>query len=160
MAEVAVRKTESFWDQIEAMENRVMRRAYDISRDKGSIGQDLDNWLAAERELVSKPAIELMEKNNHFEVKVAVVGIDARDLKVEVSEEALLVKGETRTERREEKGEVLTSEFQSGSLFRSIHFPRKVDPNKVKAELRNGLLTVTASIAADATAQKAKTQSA
>jgi HSP20 family protein len=160
MADVAVQKTESFWDEIQKMEERVMRRAYDIFRDNGSIGRDLDNWLAAERELVRKPPIELAEKDNQFEIKVAVAGIDPKDLKVEVTEEDLLVKGETKSEKKEEKADVYTSEFQSGSLFRSIHFPKKVDPNKVKAELRNGMLTVTAPLADVAKTQKVKIQSA
>jgi HSP20 family protein len=161
MAEVAVQKTESFWDEIQKMEERVMRRAYDISQGNGSFGRDLDNWLAAERELVRKPAIEVVEKDNRFEIKVAVTGIDPKDLKVDVTEEDLLVKGETRTEKKkEEKGEVYTSEFESGSLFRSIHFPKKVVPNKVKAEIKNGLLTVTAPIAEEARTQKVKVQSA
>ena len=160
MAEVAVKKTESFWDEIQKMEERVMRRAYDISLGMGSSGRDLDNWLAAERELVRRPAIELMEKDNQFEIKVAVAGMDPRNLKVEVTEDDLLVRGETRTEKETEKGEVLTSEFESGSLFRSIHFPKKVDPNKIKAELKNGLLTVTAPVAETAKAAKAKAQTA
>ena len=50
MAEVAVKKTESFWDEIRKMEERVMRRAYDISQGNGSFGRDLDNWLEAERD--------------------------------------------------------------------------------------------------------------
>ena len=37
------------------------------------------------------------------------------------AERELIWKRETRTEKKEEKGEVHTSEFQSGSLFRSIH---------------------------------------
>jgi len=77
-----------------------------------------------------------------------------------VTQEDLLVKGETRIEKKEQKGEVHTSEFESGSLFRSIHFPKKVDPNKVKAELKNGLLTITAPIAEEVKVQKAKGQSA
>ena len=160
MAGVTVKKTESFWDEIQKMEERVTRRAYDISQGTGSFGRDLDNWLAAERELVRKPAIELAEKDNYFEIKVAVAGMDARDLKVEVTEEDLLVTGETKTEEIQDKGQVYTSEFESGSLFRSIHLPKKVDPSKVKAELKNGLLTVTAQIAEDAEAQQAKGQSA
>jgi HSP20 family protein len=160
MAEVAVKKTESFWDEIQKMEERVMQRAYDIFQVTGSFGRDLDNWLAAERELVRKPAIELTEKDNHFEIKVAVAGIDSKDLKVEVTEDDLLVRGETSTEKKGEKGEVITSEFQSGSLFRSIHLPKKVDPDKVKAELKNGVLTVTAPLAEESKTQKAKGQSA
>jgi len=161
MAEVAVQKAESFWDQTQKMEDRVMCRAYDIFRGNGSsIGHDLDDWLAAERELVRKPAIELTEKDNQFKIKVAVTGIDPKDLMVEVTGEELLVRGETKTEKKEEKGEVHTSEFQYGSLFRSIHLPKKVDADKVKADLKNGLLTVTAPIAEEAKARKVNVQAA
>jgi len=155
MGEVAVQKKDSFWDDLQKMEERIMRRAYDIFRVNGSaLGKDLENWLAAERETIWKPPIELTEKNNQFEVQVAVAGVDPKDLKVEVTSDGLLVKGETKTEKKEEKGEVYTSEFQSGSLFRSIHFPKKVDADKVKAEIKNGLLTIVAPIAQEAKARK------
>jgi HSP20 family protein len=138
-----------------SFEDRVMRRAYDIFRGNGtSIGRELDDWLTAERELVWKPAIELAEKDNQFQVKVAVAGIDPKDIKVEVTGDDLLVKGETRSEKKEEKGDVYTSEFQSGSLFRSIHLPKKIDADKVKADLKNGLLTITAPIAEEAKTRK------
>jgi HSP20 family molecular chaperone IbpA len=163
MAEVAVQKKEkeSVWDELQKMEERIMKRAYDIFSGKGStFGDDLDNWLAAERELVWKPAIELREKDNQFEIRIAVTGIEPRDLNVEVTSDDLLVKGETKTEKKESKGEVHTSEFQSGSLFRSIHFPKKVDPSKVKAEIKNGLLTVVAPIAEEARSRKVNIQAA
>jgi HSP20 family protein len=155
MGEVSVQKRESVWDQLQKMEDRIMRRAYDIFRGNGSIfGSDLDNWLAAERELVWKPPIELKEKDNQFEVQVAVAGVDPRDIAVEVTPEELLVRGETKTERKEEKGEVYTSEFQAGSVFRSIRFPKRVETAKVKADLKNGLLTIVAPIAEEAKSRK------
>jgi HSP20 family protein len=163
MAEVTVQKkeNESVWDELQKMEDRIMKRAYDIFCGKGSIfGGDLDDWLAAERELIWKPAIELTEKENQLEIRVAVTGIDPKDLNVEVTSDDLLVKGETKTEKKEDKGEVHTSEFQSGSLFRSIHFPKKVDPNKVKAEIKNGLLTVVAPIAEETRSRKINIQAA
>jgi HSP20 family molecular chaperone IbpA len=161
MGEVAVQKRESVWDELHKMENRIMERAYDIFRRNGSdFGKDLDNWLAAERELVWKPAIELTEKDNQFEISVAVAGIDPRDLDVEVTSEHLLVKGDKKTEKKEQKGQVHTRELQTGSLFRSIQFPKKVDPEKVKAEIKNGLLTVVAPIAEEAKSRKLNVQAA
>ena len=104
MGDVAVQKRESVWDELRKMEEQIMQRAFDIFQGNGSVlGKDLDNWLAAERELVWKPAIELSEKDNQFEIRVAVAGIDPKDLNVEVTAEDLLVKGETKTEKKEEK---------------------------------------------------------
>jgi len=148
MGDVAIQKSESLWDQIQRMEERITNRAHEIFQSKGSIfGRDLDDWFNAEKELVWKPAIELKERDGLYELQAAIAGIDPRDVRIEVTPEELLIRGETTSEKREEKGEVRYSEFQSGSLFRSIRFPKRVDPNKVKADIKNGLLTITAPIA-------------
>jgi len=51
-------------------------------------------------------------------------------------------------------------EFKTGSLFRAVHFPKKIDPGKVKAAFSNGLLILTAPIAAEFQAQKARGEAA
>ena len=105
-------------------------------------------------------AEELKEKDNQFQLQVAVAGVDPKDLQVEVTADGLLVKGETKAEKKEEKGEVHTSEFQTGSLFRSIQFPKKIDADKVKAQIKNGMLTITAPIAEEARTRKVNIQAA
>ena len=106
MGEVAVQKKESLWDDIRKIEDRIMRRAYDLFRGNGSVfGRELDDWLTAERELVWKPAIVLKEKDNGFELQVAVAGVDPKDITVEATSEDLLVRGETKKEKKEEDGE-------------------------------------------------------
>jgi HSP20 family protein len=161
MDEVRIRKTESLWDQLQKIEERITHRAYEIFRGNGSkIGDELQNWLTAEREVIWKPAMELKEKDNQFEIQIAAPGVDQKDMIIEVTENDLLVRGETRTEKREEKGEVYTSEFQSGALFRSIEFPKKVDPDKVKAGMKHGVLTITAPISPDAKSRKVTIQAA
>jgi HSP20 family molecular chaperone IbpA len=45
-------------------------------------------------------------------------------------------------------------------LFRAIKLPKKIDPDKVKAELKNGMLYLTADIAAEAPAKKISIQAA
>ena len=156
MAVVAVQKRETFWDQIQEMEQRVMRRAEEIFRRDGIFGKDLDNWLSAERELVWRPAIELTENGKRFQLQANVAGIDAKDLQVEATANDLLIKGQMRKEEKKSEGKTCISEFHSGSLFRAIHFPKRVNPAEVKAELKNGILVVTAPIVEGAPAEKRK----
>ena len=161
MDEVRIQKTESLWDQLQKMEERITRRAYEIFRGNGShLGEDLKNWLTAERETIWKPAMEMKEKENQFEIQIAAAGVDPKDITIEVTENDLLVRGETKTERKEEKGQIHTSEFQSGFLFRSIQFPKRIDPDKVKAGMKHGLLTITAPISPDAKTRKVTIQAA
>jgi HSP20 family protein len=116
------------------------------------------NWTTGfrlKKELVWKPAVELKEKDTHFELQAALAGMDPKEIRIEVTPEELLIRSDTKFEKREEKEELCYTEFQSGFLFRSIRFPKRVDPNRVRAEYRNGLLSVTAPIAEEARARGA-----
>jgi HSP20 family molecular chaperone IbpA len=156
MGDVVVQKSETLWDQIRRMEERITRRAHEIFEANGSMsGRELDDWLQAEKETVWKPAVELKEKDSHFELQAALAGMDPKEIRIEITPEELLIRGDTKFERREEQGELCYTEFQAGTLFRSIRFPKRVDPNRVKAEYRNGLLSVTAPIAEEARARGA-----
>ena len=161
MAEVPVKRTQSIFDDLDKMHDQVVRRAYDIFRSNGGLfGKDIDDWLQAERELVWKPAIELEEKDNEFQLHVAVPGVDPKDIGIEVTPEDILVKAELHHEHKEKKGEVYTCEFASGNLFRSIHLPKKIDPEKVKAEFKHGMLTLKAPVAEEARAKKVAVEAA
>ena len=110
--------------------------------------------------LVWKPAVQLCQKDNQFEVLAAVPGVEAKDLDVQVTPDAVLIKVEIDHQHTAEKGTVRLCEFKQGKLFRSVHFPAKIDPASVKAEYRNGMLRLTAAIAKAAVAHKVDIQAA
>ena len=145
---VPIRKPSSVFDQLKDMQDRIMRRAYEIfEQNGGMLGRDLDNWSQAERELFWKPAFELIEKDGRFQLEAALPGVDAKDIDIEVTPEDIVLQASTQHNHTEQKGVVHYCEFQSGRMFRSIHLPKKIDPDKVKAEFKNGLLRLTADIA-------------
>lgn len=74
--------------------------------------------------------------------------------------EDILVKAEVHHEHKEKKGEVYACEFASGSLFRWIHLPKRINPDKVKAEFKNGMLTMKAPVAQEARVRKVAIQAA
>src|SRR5437868_5757608 len=116
MDEVRIQQTQSLWDQLQRMEEQITRRAYDIFNGNGSQpGGDLQNWLAAERELICKPPMEMKEMDDQFEIQIAVPGVDAKDINIEVTENELLVTSQTSTQKKETKGEVYASELQTGA---------------------------------------------
>jgi Protein of unknown function (DUF2934) len=58
-ARLPVKKTESISDELNDIRNRITKRAFEIFDANGhSFGSDLEDWLAAERELVWKPPID------------------------------------------------------------------------------------------------------
>jgi HSP20 family protein len=92
--------------------------------------------------------------------EAALSGVDAKDIQIEVTPEDIVLKTSIEHQHKEEKGTVHICEFQAGTLFRSIHLPTQINPDKVKAEFKNGLLRLTAEIAKEAAARKIKPQAA
>lgn len=158
---VPIRKSKSVFDEIDRMHDRIMRRAYDIFTSNGGLfGKDIDDWMQAERELAWRPAVELTEKDDTFYLEVAAPGVDPKELNVEVTPDDILIRADVHHEHKEKKGDVYICEFAHGNLFRSIHLPKKIDPDKVKAEFKNGLLTLNAPVAEEARAKKVTIEAA
>jgi HSP20 family molecular chaperone IbpA len=154
-ATLPVKKKESIFNELNEMHDRIMKRAFEIFDGNGhAFGKDLEDWLRAENELVWKPAIEIEEKDKEILLRIATPGVDPKDISIEVTDEDILVRAETRHERKEEKGKVHVCEFTSGSMFRSVRLPKRIDPDKVKAEFKNGILSLTAEIAKEARPHK------
>lgn len=158
--DIAVRKADTIFKELEQLHNVINRRAYDLFRKRGDLwGGPLGDWFNAERQLVWKPAIELRQKDRQFEVLAATPGVEAKDLDVQITPDDVLIKADIGHKHTPEEGAVQLCEFNGGQLFRSIHFPEQIDPNSATAEYRNGMLRLTASIAKPA-AQKVEVKAA
>jgi HSP20 family protein len=158
---VMVRKVGAILPEIEALQQRIRQRAYDVFRRRGEAwGGAFSDWLTAERELVWKPAVALREKDDQFEVLAAVPGVEATDLVVHVTPGDVLIQADVNHRHAPDKGVVHLCEFEGGRLFRSVHFPRAIDPAGVKAEYRNGMLRLIAPVAAAVPARTVEIQAA
>ncbi len=88
------------------------------------------------------PDVEILEKGNEFVVRADLPGLKKEDVKVEVTDEAIILQGERRQEK-EEKGEgFFKSERSYGSFFRTIPLPEGVKPEEAKATVVDGVLEV------------------
>ncbi len=85
-----------------------------------------------------------------FYLRVAVPGIDPKDVKIEVQGNVLTISGERK--HAEEKKEVTyhQREFTYGAFQRVLTLPEGVDVEKLTAEFNNGVLELTAPLAAAA----------
>ncbi|GAB4212794.1 MAG: Hsp20/alpha crystallin family protein [Synechococcales cyanobacterium] len=89
------------------------------------------------------PAAELHENGDTITVKLEVPGLEAKDLDVQVTAEAVAITGERRSETRSEDKGVTRTEFRYGSFQRLIPLPSRVQNDKVQAEYKDGILTLT-----------------
>ena len=100
------------------------------------------------------PALNLSDDGNSFYVRAELPGVNSESLDVSVVEGQLLIRGERKIEPEEEKAGYHRRERESGFFRRTIALPAKVDPEKVSASMKNGVLTVTLPRAEEAKPRK------
>jgi len=88
------------------------------------------------------PPAEMEETPDAIHLKLEVPGMDAKDLDVQVTAEAVSIKGERKSESKTEEKGMTRTEFRYGSFQRVIPLPAKVQNDKVKAEYKDGILTL------------------
>lgn len=153
--DIALRKTDSIFDELDRLQRQISQRAYDLFRDRGTLwGDALADWLNAERELVWKPSVEVRQKDGQLEILAALPGVEAKDVDVRVTPDDVLIKAAINHEHTAKDGTVHECELACGEAFRSIHLPARIDPASVKVEYRNGMLRLTAAVAKEAAPQK------
>ncbi len=89
------------------------------------------------------PAIELQDTNESLILRAEIPGIEGKDLDVHVTREAVSIAGETRQERKTDERGYFRSEFRYGKFQRIIPLPVPIQNDKVQAEFKNGILTLT-----------------
>ena len=88
------------------------------------------------------PAIDISETPDAYQVTAEVPGIDKKDVQVTVLENRLLIKGEKRSERREENENAHRVERVFGTFSRSFDLPRAVAAEKISAAYKDGVRRV------------------
>jgi len=88
------------------------------------------------------PAIEVTQRDGRYNVQAELPGLEPKDVKVEVENDALVIQGERRFEREEKKEGVQRTERQYGLFYRSIPLPEGARVEQAQAKFHNGVLEV------------------
>lgn len=86
------------------------------------------------------PAAEMHETADQITLKMEVPGIEAKDLDIKVTGEAVAIAGERKSETKSDEKGMRRSEFRYGRFQRIIPLPTRIQNDKVQAEFKNGVL--------------------
>ncbi len=89
-----------------------------------------------------RPAIEVKEKKDEYRIKVELPNVDKDDIDVELKDNLLSIKAESKFEECKEEENIRTSEFRYGKFQRIIPLEREIDPDSAKSEFKNGVLYI------------------
>ncbi|WP_017651647.1 Hsp20/alpha crystallin family protein [Fortiea contorta] len=88
----------------------------------------------------SRVPAELQETDEAIQLKLEMPGIEAKDVDLQVTEKAVYISGERKSENKTTDKGVFKTEFQYGKFQRVISLPTRIDNTKVTAEYKDGIL--------------------
>ena len=89
------------------------------------------------------PAVDIYETEHELVVKADLPDVDPKDLDIRVENNILTIRGERKFEKEVNEENYLRVERSYGSFARSFTLANTVNPDAIKAEYRNGVLTLT-----------------
>jgi HSP20 family protein len=110
--------------------NRLFGEAFDRSSDEGS----LTTWA---------PPVDIYETEHELVVKADLPDVKPEGLDIRVENNILTIRGERKFEKKVDEGNYLRVERSYGSFSRSFALANTVNTEAIKAEYKNGVLTLT-----------------
>ena len=102
---------------------------------------DISGPLAAAGML--KPQVDIGATDQEYTVTVEVPGVDDKDVRIEVADGTMTIRGEKKHEKEERDKNYYRMERSYGSFQRMLSLPDDADRDNIKARFRKGILTVT-----------------
>jgi HSP20 family protein len=125
-----------------------------IRRDDDKSSRDLLNWFFSDslwnpEEWFSFwpiksvfPRVDISETEDAVKVVANVPGVDPDKIEIEVDNDILTISGRVEKEEEEKEEKFYRFERGYGEFRRQFSLPAKIDPQKVTAKVKNGVLTI------------------
>jgi HSP20 family protein len=88
------------------------------------------------------PPVEVFERDNNLVVRAELPGLSENDVKIELTDDGLIIQGERKSEHEERREGFYRSEISYGNFYRMIPLPEEADVDQAQAQMNNGVLEV------------------
>ncbi len=122
--------TTNFWSELDGAVAELLRGTETVTT-SSFLNGGFRNW----------PRISVTDTGDQYELTALLPGIAEQDLKIAITEESLSLSAE-RTATAPDGFSALRRERANVRFERNVEFASKVDPDRVEASVKNGVLTV------------------
>ncbi len=141
--------------EVEKTVEKIQEKAFNFFEHRGELhGLDWYDWLLAEHDVLGASSAELLESDKELKLKIAVPGVEPKDVTVTAMPETLIVQANASHSHSGADGEIRFCEFSEDKLCRQFGLPSPIDVNTVSASLDKGILHIVAAKAAKSSAKK------
>ncbi len=89
-----------------------------------------------------EPAVYILDNKENIIIKAELPGVDKKDIKIDLKDHILTLKGERSYENEVKEDNYYHRERTFGKFQRSFRLPLDLDPNKIKADYKDGVLRI------------------
>ena len=114
--------------------NRLFEEFFSDFPFSGSLTESRDSWV---------PSVDILEKDGNLILRAELPGMTEKDIDLKIEGNTLTLKGERKMDKEDKESNYHRVESFYGSFTRSFRLPDTVDYEKINAEYKNGVLTVT-----------------
>lgn len=98
-------------------------------------GEELSTWTW-------KPVVDIFDEKDHVVLKAELPGVEKKDIEIDVEGRVLTLKGKRAEENEVKKENYYQRERVVGNFARSFSLHAEIKPEKIKAEFKDGVLTL------------------
>ena len=121
------------WQELNTLERHI----------NGLLGDTRVSSAWFDRDFIKVPAAELQETDDAIHLKLELPGLEAKDLDIQVTEDAVHISGERKSETKTENNGTTKSEFYYGKFQRVIPLSARIQNTNVTADYKDGILNLT-----------------
>lgn len=114
--------------------NRVFEEFFNDFPSAGFFPETRENW---------NPAVDILEKDGNLVLRAELPGMTEKQIELKLEGNTLTLKGERKMDTEDKKNNYHRVESFYGSFIRTFRLPDTVDMDKISADYKNGVLTVT-----------------
>lgn len=86
--------------------------------------------------------VDVYQENGDIVVRSTIAGVNPDDLDISLTKDMVTIRGSRRREEKIKTADYYHQELHWGAFSRSIILPEEIDPDRAKATMKNGILTL------------------
>ncbi len=109
--------------------------------EKKPIMEERKNWIEEEEE-EGELLVDVFQSKDEIVIRSTVAGVKPEDIDIDINNDMITIRGKRKNDLKIEEEDYFYRECYWGSFSRSVILPCEVQANKVKASLKDGVLTI------------------
>ncbi len=132
---VRIEKKKEIEMKVEPIETEVKK--VEVEKIKALPVETKEEWLEPEGQL----AVDIYQTDTELVIQSAIAGVKPENLDISIEGDIITIEGERR-KPFEESGDYFSQECYWGRFSRKLILPVEIDPNRIEATLKEGILTI------------------